>query len=157
MATRYIQPLPFYPAPSSFQARHSHYTVDAARKFAQGAGSALLVFSGADSVANPSANAGAGAGTSGFDWTSIDFTSFEGILGSLVNGPFTGPVQIIAAVMLFLMAGRCVSRFLGLAVGASVLFLYMQGVTVDDAWMFFERFGERITAAAQAFQTADVS
>jgi hypothetical protein len=30
-------------------------------------------------------------------------------------------------------------------------------VTVDDAWMFFERFGERITAAAQAFQTADVS
>ncbi len=156
MATRYVQPLPFFPAPSPsrYQGRHSHYTVDALRKFAQGAGSALLVFSGADAVANPPATAA--GGFAGIDWSAVDFTSFEGMLGSFMNGPFTGPVQIVAAAMLFLMAGRCVARFFGLALGVTVLFLYTQGVTLEDAWTFAEHFIQRVAIAAQAFQTADV-
>lgn len=60
-------------------------------------------------------------------------------------------------MLLFLLAGQCVARFLGLAIGAAVLLLYMQGVTVEDAWAFVEQFGSRLSAAEQAFRTSEVS
>ena len=45
-AANRTQPIPFYPAPapSRYKLDHSHLTLNALRKFAQGAGSALLVF-----------------------------------------------------------------------------------------------------------------
>lgn len=151
-AARYVQPVPFYPAPSRYSKPHSHMTLAALRKFAQGAGSALLVFAGADNFTG----AAAAAPMEG-SFSAIDFTSVEGLLQAVTAGPLTGPMHILAAALIFLAAGKCVARFLGLAVAALVLFLYMQGVTVEDGVGFFTRFGERLAAAAQAFQTAQVS
>lgn len=87
----------------------------------------------------------------------VDFSSMEGLLQTMFAGGLSGPLQIIAAVFLFLAAGKCVSRFLGLAIGATVLFLYMQGVTLADAQSFLTHFVQRLSAAASAFQTAQVS
>lgn len=146
-----IQPVPYYPAPTSTSYRAGYpQSLNAARRFAQGAGSALLVFSGADSMTN---SAAASVG----DVAPLDFSSLDGIIQSAMSGGLTGPFQIIAAAFLFLAAGRCVSRFLGLIVAAGVLLLYMQGVTVQDAWLFLEHFTQRLSAAASAFQTAKVS
>ncbi|WP_425409149.1 hypothetical protein [Hyphococcus sp.] len=86
-----------------------------------------------------------------------DFFSFEGVLQTLTSGQFAGPLQIALAVLLFVAAGRCIARFLGLAIAAAVIFLYLQGVTVEDSMMFFERFADRISAAVQAFLSADVA
>ncbi|MEZ5891621.1 MAG: hypothetical protein R3C58_00515 [Parvularculaceae bacterium] len=150
-AASFVQAIPFFPtpAPSRYQAPHSHYTLDALRKFAQGAGSALLVFSGADTVTStPIAEAGMPA---------FDISSIDGILASIMNGPFSGHFQILAAAFLFLAAGRCVARFFGLAIAAGVMFLSTQGVTVEDALSFADHFGQRLVAAAQAFQMAEVS
>lgn len=120
------------------------------RKFAQGAGSALLAFAGADSLTNGAAAAAGGSPPV------LDFSSVAGMTQSLLAGGMSGPFQIVAAALLFLTAGRCVARFIGLVVVAAVLVLHTQGVTFENAWAFFENFAERLAAATSAFQTADV-
>ncbi len=120
------------------------------RKFAHGAGAALLAFAGADSLSD-----GASAAASGSPPV-VDFSTIDGAAQSLLAGGLSGPFQIVAAALLFLTAGRCIARFLGLVVVAAVLVLYMQGVTVESAWAFLEHFAQRLAAATSAFQTADV-
>lgn len=151
-AVPFIQPVPYHASSSRSGRFTTPYprSIGAARKFAQGAGSALLVFAGADSMTDSASAAATGSPPI------TDFSSLEGLTQTVLAGGLSGPLQIIVAAFLFLAAGRCVSRFLGLAVAASVLFLYMQGVTLQDAWMFAEHFTQRLTAAASAFQTAEV-
>lgn len=146
-----IQPARYASSGSRRYASPYPQSVQALRKFAQGAGSALLVFTGAGTMTN---NAAASAPSSP---ASYDFTSLEGLSQALMSGGIGGPLQIAAAAFLFLAAGRCVSRFLGLVVVAVFLVLYMQGVTLDDTVMFFERFAGRLGAATDAFMTAEVS
>lgn len=142
--------LPFYPAPSPSRigATHSHYTFAALRKFVQGVGSALLVFNGAGAITSPSA-----AATPAM----ADFSSIEGMLATLMQGEYAGLAQIGAAAFIFLAAGQCIARFAGLAVAGVALFLYYQGVTMEDVLTFASHFTERLGAASNAFLTAEVS
>jgi len=130
---------------------HSHLTFDALRKFAQGAGSALLVFSGADSIT------GTAAASTGGVTPVMDFSSLDGIVQTIFSGALTGQMQIAAAIFLFIAAGQCIARFAGLVVAGIVMVLYLQGVTIEEVYVFFQHFAERISAAANAFQTAEVS
>lgn len=147
-----VQPIPYYAAPATSGALGAGGSrpLGAARKFAQGAGSALLVFAGADSMTNGAAASSAG------EVSAIDFSSLDSVMQTAMSSGLTGPFQIIAAAFLFLAAGRCVSRFFGLIVAAGVLLLYMQGVTFGEVWAFLEHFMQRLAAAASAFQTANV-
>jgi hypothetical protein len=126
-------------------------SVDVARKFAQGAGSALLVFAGADSIASSAAASAAGAPPI------ADFSSLEGLMTTMLSGQLSGPIQIIVAILVFLAAGQCIARFFGLIAAATVIVLYLQGVTVEDVSVFVQHFGERIAAASSAFLDAEVT
>jgi hypothetical protein len=119
------------------------------RRLAQGAGSGLLMFAGADSM---TANAASPEQT----LAAIDITSLDGIAQSVLAGTLTGPMQIIAAILLFVAAGKCVSRFAGLFLVAAVLFLHMQGVTLNEATSFLAQFSDRVGSAVTAFQSAQV-
>lgn len=141
--------IPFYPAPSPsrYSSPHSHLTFPALRKFIQGIGSALLVFNGAGAITSPAA-----AATPAM----ADFSSVEGFLATLMQGEYAGLAQIGAAAFIFLAAGQCVARFAGLAAAAVAIFLYHQGVTLEDVFTFAGHFADRIGAASDAFMTAEV-
>jgi hypothetical protein len=147
-----ISPIPLYAGLQTPNSVGPNYfpAISAIRKFAQGAGSALLVFNGADSIASGASAAEAGS------QSVLDLTSLDALLQTLMTGGFNGPLQLGAAALLFLAAGRCVARFLGLTVAATAVVLYLQGVTFEDASLFTQNFMARLTAAAAAFQTADV-
>jgi hypothetical protein len=151
-AANRTQPIPFYPAPapSRYKLDHSHLTLNALRKFAQGAGSALLVFSGADSMT------GTAAASTGGVTPMMDFSTLDGIVQTIFSGGLSGQMQIAAAAFLFIAAGQCIARFAGLVVAGVVMILYLQGVTAEDVLVFFQHFAQRIGAAATAFQTVDV-
>lgn len=141
--------IPFYPAPSPSARRASPYPgiANETRKFLQGAGSALLVFNGANAMTaeNPAAAPAI-----------PDFTSLEGFLQTFGGSEFAGPAQIAGALFLFFMAGHSVSRFLGLAAAGVIMVLYLQGVTTEQMLTFASHFVTRIGAATDAFMTADV-
>jgi hypothetical protein len=119
-----------------------------ARKLAQGVGSALLVFAGADSISNGAAGAEVGMPPL------VDLGSFDGLTQSLLQGGLTGPAQIAAAVLLYIAAGHSHSRLFGFAIGVAAAALYLQGVTLEDVSRFASHFSRRIGAAAAAFQAA---
>ena len=146
------QPIPFYPAPapSRYKLDHSHLTFAALRKFMQGAGSALLVFSGADAMTGPAVASAARTAPI------MDFTSLDGAIQTIFAGGLNGQMQIAAAVLLFIAAGQCIARFAGLVVAGIVILLYLQGVTLDDVLVFSQHFVQRLGAAATAFQNAEV-
>jgi hypothetical protein len=150
MSSVSLIPATYYSIPQakSRYVNHGHQPVGVMARLAQGAGSALLMFAGADSMTSAAEASSMGAPPL------VDFTSIEGLAQSLVTGGLTGPMQIIAAIVLFLIAGKCIARFVGLAVVGTILVLYMQGVTFNDAWVFFEGFSQRLVAAASAFQNA---
>lgn len=137
--------------PVSSRFAHSHGGMPITRKFAQGGGSALLAFGGADTM-----TANAAAASAGSPVSPIDLSSLEGIAGSIFSGALTGPMQIAAAVLLFVAAGKCISRFAGLFSVAGLYFLHQQGVSFGEAAHFVTNFTERAGAAVQAFQTAQV-
>lgn len=144
----WIQPVPAYGLASSPQ-RYSlgqHRSINATRKFAQGAGSALLVFAGADSITDGAAEATAGAPPL------VDFSTADGFAHSLLQGGLTGPTQIAAAVLLYLAAGRSTSRLAGFVIAIAAVALYLQGVTLADAAQFIDHFSRRVAAAVAAFQ-----
>lgn len=142
--------IPFYPAPSPSTRSASPYPgiANETRKFLQGAGSALLVFNGANSMTGANGSAAAPA--------IPDFTSLEGFLQTFGGSEFAGPAQIAGALFLFFLAGHSVSRFLGLAVAGVIMVLYLQGVTTEEMLTFAGHFVTRIGAATNAFMTADV-
>jgi hypothetical protein len=152
MATSAV--LPFLPPPTqqlSAPARVSggRYPafLDPLRRFAQGAGSALLVYTGAESFSNR------GSG----ELTLSDISSVDGALRALLQSDLSGPALVGAAVLLFLTAGHSIARFIGFAAAALLLFMYVQDIGLQDVWTLIENFAQRLAAAAHAFQTADVS
>jgi hypothetical protein len=144
--------IPFYPAPSPSRSGASPYPglANEARKFLQGAGSALLVFNGANAMTGAEAAAGSDAAVI------PDFTSVEGFLQTFGGSDLAGPAQIAAALFLFFAAGHSLSRFFGLAAAALVGVLYMKGVTTEEMLTFGEHFVSRVGAAFDAFMTAEV-
>lgn len=142
-------------APPAYASPYPAAAVGATRKFVQGIGAALLVFTGAGAMTRGGAVEQTNAGSAS-PVSVADVSTIEGLLQTVSSGQFAGPLQIALAVLIFIAAGRCVARFLGLAVAAVAIVLYLQGVTVEDSLMFIERFAGRLDAAAQAFLTADV-
>lgn len=122
--------------------RYNSQVMRVIRRLAQGAGSGLLMFAGADSMT-------ANAATPQSTLASLDFTSFEGVAQSVLAGNMTGPMQILAAVLLFIATGKCMSRFIGLIAVAAIFFLHMQGVTLNEAGAFAADIGGSILNAVQ--------
>lgn len=141
-------PLFFYARPTKPRALYNGWfrSVDTARKFAHGAGTALLAYAGAGAVT------GAGAGA----LAAADFTSLNALTQAVLEGRLTGPTQLIAGAFLFLAAGRCTARLAGLAAGAALIYLYTQGHTVAEGVTLSREFVSRLIAAFYAFQDAGV-
>jgi len=115
----------FYAAPAKPAAlyRYRFGSLGAVAKFLQGAGTALLAYSGAGAIAGP---AGAGAPAAS------DFTTLDGFTQAVLEGRLTGPAQLVAGAFLFLAAGRCNARMLGLFAGLALVILHAQGVTLAE-------------------------
>lgn len=107
----------------------------------------MLAYAGAGNVVGGSAEASV---------TPIvtDFTTIEGLTQGVLEGRLTGPAQLMAGLLLFLLAGKSSSRMVGLFVGLAAMYLYAQGVTLNDVWTVVESFVGRMSAAASAFQSA---
>ncbi len=153
MAT--ISALPFLPAPSGpalqapVRGKSSPYPefFQQSRKFVQGAGSALLVFTGADTMA--------GAQTQDA-LTAADPASVDGWLTTILNSDYAGPTQILIAIFLFITAGHSIARFIGFGAAAIAIFMYIQGISPAEMWTVAENLARRFGAAAHAFQTAEI-
>ena len=136
----------YYGAPTKPRALYAlrFGPIDPIVKFGQGAAAALAAFSGVNNVA------GAAPGAP----TIADFTTLDGFTQAMLEGRLTGPAQIIAAAFLFLAAGRCTARLVGLVAGFALVYLYLQGATLSEALQLAGDLGVRIAAAAQAFRGA---
>ncbi len=122
-------------------------SIDTIVKFGQGAGAALAAFAGVNNVA------GAADATPGAP-TMSDFATLDGFTQAMLEGRLTGPAQMIAAAFLFLAAGRCTARLVGLFAGLALVYLYMQGMSLSEALQLAGELGDRFAAAAQAFRGA---
>ena len=124
-------------------APHAHGPFSVVRKSMQGAGAGYI---GLD-----------GAGAFGRALTAPDATpvvpvsSFEGLIGAVVSGAYNAQLQVLAAVLIFFAAGRCVARMFGLGVVILGYVAYMQGMRWDDVADLLQNFGLRLGAAARAF------
>lgn len=139
----------YYGAPTKPRALYAlrFGPIDPIVKFGQGAAAALAAYSGVNNVTGV---AGAAPGAP----TIADFTTLDGFTQAMLEGRLTGPAQIIAAAFLFLAAGRCTARLVGLAAGLALVYLYLQGATLSEALQLAGDLGDRIAAAAQAFRGA---
>ncbi|OFW99827.1 MAG: hypothetical protein A3E78_07220 [Alphaproteobacteria bacterium RIFCSPHIGHO2_12_FULL_63_12] len=139
-------PLFFYAQPTKPSALGNRWVrfVDTARKFAQGAGTPALAYSGAANAAD----------VGGMAPTVTDFTTLDGFTQAVLDGRLTGPAQLIAGAFLFLAAGRCTARLVGLAAGVALIYLYTQGHTLAEGLTLSKEFVSRLIAAFDAFQNA---
>ena len=138
---------------SPFSSDHSHAPFAVFRKFAQGAGAAYLIATGAGNLGAAPAIAAENSSTAAASVAPVfDLTSLNGIAESLVTGGLTGPLQIAGAVLVFLAAGKCIARLVGLAAMFGVMFMYSQGVTTEEMFTFAGSFARRLSAAVEAFR-----
>lgn len=137
----------YYAPPSKPRALYygPAHLIETARKFIQGAGTALLAYMGAGKMANASV-----AGAS----TISDIMTIDGLTQAVAEGRLTGPAQLAAALFLFLAAGRCVARMVGLAAGLAVIYLYTEGHTLAEGLSILKAIADRLAAAISAFQDA---
>lgn len=144
------QPLVYYAPPSKPAALYERHfpSIGALRKFAQGAGTALLGFSGANNMTGA---------TAGGVPTVADFTTLDGFTQAVLDGRLTGPAQLIAGAFLFLAAGRCTARLLGLFAGLALVYFYMQGVTLADMLRYAAGASARFAEALSAFASAEAA
>jgi hypothetical protein len=81
----------------------------------------------------------------------VDISSWEGVWTGVASGAFNAPLQIIAAVLIFLAAGKCIARLIGLGLVIAAFVLYAQGMRFEDVWPLAQEFLRRVSAAYQAF------
>jgi hypothetical protein len=143
-------------APLFFHAQHSKPSalygpqfgpIDAVRRFAQGAGTSMLAFAGARNVT------GAGVAEGGIP-VATDFTTIDGFTQAVLEGRLTGPTQLLAGAFLFLAAGKCTARLVGLFAGLALVYLFMQGHTITEVFDLSKEFASRFGAAVAAFRGA---
>lgn len=141
-------PAIFYAPPSKPAALYgnSFHSVDTVRKFAQGAGTALLAYSGAGDMSAAAAGGGMPA--------LAELTSIDSFTQAVLEGRLTGPAQLIAGAFLFLAAGKCTARLAGLLAGAALIYLYTQGHTLAEGLQLARDLTVRLGAAANAFRGA---
>lgn len=126
---------------------HDHGFFSVFRKSGQGAAAGVIGLNGVSALS---------------DATSVsaphfDFSTFEGVLASIFNGTFNAPLQIMAALILFLAAGRCVARIVGLGAVLIGFVAYSQGVRWDDVYPLLSTLGARLAAAYRAFMETPAS
>lgn len=139
---------PYYdvvPVNPRYAKNHGHHPFSVFRKFGQGAAAAYLAFTGSSTMMSPAIEGQAPV---------IDFTSLNGIAESLATGGLNGQMQVLGALALFLAAGPCVARFVGLLLFAGAIFLYTQGVTFEQMGLVAGQLLERFSAAGAAFAAA---
>ncbi|MEK7266321.1 MAG: hypothetical protein AAB227_09510 [Pseudomonadota bacterium] len=142
-------PLFFYSQPSKPRALSNRWVrvIDSVRKFAQGGGTPILAFNGATNLTADAAGSPVIA----------DFTTLDGFTQAVLEGRLTGPAQLIAGAFLFLAAGRCTARLVGLAAGFTLIYLYTQGHTLAEGVTLTKDLASRLIAAFNAFQSAGVA
>jgi hypothetical protein len=123
---------------------HPHGPFGVMRKVGHGAGAALLLLSGAGALG------GAEAATLPTPAV-VDYSSIEGLTSGFLTGAFNSPLQIAGAVLLFIAAGQCVARFIGVIAVMAGFYFYSQGVTLADVFVFLGSFTHRLSAAVAAF------
>lgn len=121
---------------------HRHTPVNMLRRTGQGAGAGFLLLSGANSF---------GEGRFLDAVSNTDFTSFDGFSGALLNGSFNGPLALGAALFVFLTAGKCIARLVGLGAVLFLFYMHSRGVSIGDAGDFLGQIAARMSAAAEAF------
>lgn len=126
-------------------APHSHGPFSVFRKTAQGAGAGLLGVSGAGAIQSDEAAAAVAP--------KMDWTSFDGLASGLATGAFNGQLQLAAAVLIFLAAGRCIARMAGLGLVIGGFLAYSQGMRWDDLTPLLQSFWLRLNAAVAAFMS----
>jgi hypothetical protein len=129
-------------------APHSHGAFGVLRKTGQGAGAGLLALSGSGALTRNPAEVAAPV--------YVDYASFEGLTAGLLNGAFNAPLQIAAAVLLFVAAGKCIARMIGLAIVLGGFILYSQGARMDDVYAILQSLWYRLSAAFTAFMNPAV-
>lgn len=130
-------------------------SVDVSRRFAHGVGAAMLFFTGAGAMTRSGVD-GQPLQALRDALAGIDFGSPEAIINAAGLDVFAGPMQIFCAASLFLLAGRCAARYFGLLAAGGIVYLYTQGVSIDDASLYTSNFLDRLDAARMAFLTVDV-
>ena len=136
---------------------HSHGPFTVTRKMAQGAGAGMLILSGANGLSNDG-NIIVGlaeairemAATS----AAYDLSTADGVTEALLSGAFNTPLQIAGAAFVFLSAGQCIARFVGLAAVMLAFGLHKQGVTLDDMMTFAQTAIEWAQTAANTVETS---
>jgi hypothetical protein len=123
---------------------HDHGFFSVFRKSGQGAAAGVIGVNGVNGVAAIGETATA-------NLPRIDFSTWEGVLASLFNGTFNAPLQVMAALILFLSAGRCVARIVGLGAVLIGFVAYSQGVRWEDVYPLLSTLGARFSAAFCAF------
>lgn len=81
----------------------------------------------------------------------IDWSSFDGVTAALTSGAFNGPIQLIAAALIFLAAGRCIARMFGLGLVLFGFVAWQQGMRGDDVAPLLQSLWLRLSAAFAAF------
>ncbi|MEL7487482.1 MAG: hypothetical protein AAGJ87_09745 [Pseudomonadota bacterium] len=125
---------------------HSHDVFSVARKIAHGAGAGFLILSGAGALEQETTQEKLALAA-----RSYDLTSGDGVAAAFFEGAFNDPIQILGAVFVFMAAGQCIARFVGLAAAMTVFFMYKQGVDLADAALWAEQLLTRFNAAFEAF------
>lgn len=120
---------------------HDHGFFSVFRKSGQGAAAGVIGVNGVAALGE----------TASAHLPRIDFSTWEGVLASLFNGTFNAPLQIMAALILFLSAGRCVARIIGLGAVLVGFVAYSQGVRWEDVYPLLSTLGARFGAAFRAF------
>lgn len=120
---------------------HSHGFFSIFRKSGQGAAAGVIGLNGVAALGDPVVLAA----------QKIDFSTFEGVLASVFNGTFNAPLQVMAALILFLAAGRCIARIVGLGVVLIGFVAYSLGVRLEDVYPIAQSLSLRLSAAWQAF------
>lgn len=119
---------------------HEHGFFSVFRKSGQGAAAGVIGVNGVTALQAPA-----------HALPPIDLSTLESALASLFNGTFNAPLQVIAALILFLSAGRCVARIVGLGVVLVGFVGYSQGLRWDDVSPIAQSLGVRLLAAWRAF------
>lgn len=122
---------------------HAHGPFSVVRKSLQGAGAAYVGLDGAGAFGR--------ALTAPSSANRIDITSFETFASALMSGAYNAQLQVLAAMLIFFAAGRCVARMFGLGVVLLGYVAYTQGMRWDDVAAILHSLGLRLAAAGRAF------
>lgn len=124
-------------------APHDHGILSVFRKTGQGAFAGALGLSGAGALGASSVVAAPSE--------ALDLSSLEGISAGLLGGGLNHQLQLLAAALIFLAAGRCVARMFGLGLAVLAFLAWREGMTSAEILTLLKSLWLRLSAAYAAF------